>query len=130
MPVTFNVLDETTAGERRPAGTFACASRETTLREIIRARVQQEVDRYNRSDTSVFQGLIQPGETERLLNRERPSHRHLDWEKQFEIALRAFEGNGFLVLKDNCQLTDLDQSVQLEPQTQITFLKLVPLIGG
>jgi hypothetical protein len=130
MSVTFDILDETTSGERRGAGTFACESDATTLRELIRLRIQQEVDRFNHSDSRVFQGLIQPQETERILNGERPSHRFLDWEKQYASAIGAFRGNGFLVLVDDRQITELDETIRLQPQTKVTFLKLVPLIGG
>jgi hypothetical protein len=130
MPVNFSILDETTGGERRDAGTFACESADTTLREIIRVRVQLEVDRFNHSDSTVFRGLIQPEETERILNGARPSHRFVDWEKQYANAITAFQANGFLVLVDDRQVTELDDTVHLEPQTKVTFLKLVPLIGG
>jgi hypothetical protein len=129
MPVTFDILDETTAGECRGAGTLACEST-TTIREIIRLRVRQEVDRFNRSESEVFQGLVQPEETERVLNGVRPTHRFLDWEKQYAIAISAFESNGFLVLVDDQQITELDEAVHLQPQTKVSFLKLVPLIGG
>ena len=37
-----------------------------TLREIIRNRVQQEVARFNEADYEVFQGLVQPEESERV----------------------------------------------------------------
>ena len=73
--------------------------------------------------------LIQPEESERILNgvRERPLP---DWEKQFAKAITAFRGNGFLVLIDGRQITDLDETIRLTAQSQITFLKLVPLVGG
>ena len=129
MPVLFDILDETTAGDRRGAGTFACEASDTTLREIIRVRVKQEVDRFNRSDSKVFEGLIQPEETERILNGT-PRPRHVDWEKQYAGAIAAFQANGFLVLVDDRQITELDETVHLEPRTKVTFLKLVPLIGG
>lgn len=130
MPVTFDILDENTAGHRRAAGRFVSESTATTLREVIRVRIQQEVERFNQSEADVFQGLLQPEETERILNGVRSTHRLLDWEKQFSNAIRAFEGNGFLVLVDGRQITELDERISLEPQSQVTFLKLVPLIGG
>src|SRR5580700_6914000 len=101
MPATFEIFDETTGGGRRGAGTFACESAATTVREIIRFRVQQEVERFNQSDAEVFQGILQPGETERILNGERPSYRFLDWETQYDKTVRAFQSNGFLVLIDD-----------------------------
>jgi hypothetical protein len=130
MPFTFSILDETTAGERFDAGAFVCESATTTLRDLIRIRVQQEVDRYNHSDAKTFRGLIQPEATERILNGERPLERLLDWEKQYAHATAAFQTNGFLVMVDDRQIMELDEPVILEPQSKVTFLKLVPLIGG
>ena len=129
MPVNFSILDETTSGERSDAGMFVCDSASTTLRDLIRIRVQQEVERFNSSDARKFRGLIQPEETERILNGE-PPHRLLDWEKQYSNAIAAFQTNGYLVLVDDRQIMELDETVSLEPQTKVTFLKLVPLIGG
>jgi len=129
MPISLPILDETTAGERRSAGEFQFEAETLTLREIIRRRVQQEVERFNRSDIEVFRGLVQPEETERILNgvRERPV---LDWQKQYARALAAFQGNGFLVFVDDRQITDPDETVHLTAHTKVAFLKLVPLIGG
>jgi len=129
MALTLSIVDETTAGDRRSAGNFSFDAESLTLRELIGRRVQQEVERFNRSDVEVFRGLIEPDETERILNgvRERPV---LDWQKQFGRALAAFQGNGFLVLVDDRQITDLDQNLELTAQTKVAFLKLVPLAGG
>jgi hypothetical protein len=129
MALTLSILDETTAGERRSAGEFQFETSTVTLREFIRRRVQQEVDRFNQSDSELFRGLIQPEDTERVLNgvRERPT---LDWQRQYAKAVTAFNGNGFLVFVDQRQITDLDETISLTPQTNVTFLKLVPLIGG
>ena len=129
MALTLSIVDETTSGKRRCAGDFHFDTETLTLRELISRRVQQEVERFNRSDVEVFRGLIEPAEIERILNgvRERPV---LDWEKQVAKAITAFQGNGFLVLVDDRQITDLDQTVQLTAQTKIAFLKLVPLVGG
>lgn len=129
MPLTLSILDETTAGERRNAGEFQFETSIVTLREFIQRRVQQEVERFNQSDLELFRGLIQPEETERVLNgvRERPL---LDWRRQYDKAITAFNGNGFLVFVDQRQITDLDETIRLTPQTNVTFLKLVPLIGG
>ena len=129
MPLTLPLRDETTAGESRSAGTFQFDTANLTLREIIRLRVQQEAARFNAAEYETFQGLVQPEETERVLNgvRTRPM---LDWQKQFAKAIAAFEGNGFLVLLDDRQIVDLDEMLHLTAQSKITFLRLVPLIGG
>jgi hypothetical protein len=129
MALTVTILDETTSGKQSSAGEFHFDAEKLTLRELIRRRVQQEVERFNRSEVEVFRGLVQPDETERILNgvRERPV---LDWEKQFAKAIAAFQGNGFLILVDDRQIVDLDESIQIHAQTKVAFLRLVPLIGG
>ena|ERR1700730_16226766 len=129
MLLSLSLHDETTAGESRGAGTFQFDTTNLTLREIIRLRVQQEVARFNAAEYEVFQGLIQPEESERILNgvRTRPV---LDPQKQFAKAIAAFKGNGFLVLLDDRQIMDLDETLHLTAQSKITFLRLVPLIGG
>jgi hypothetical protein len=129
MSVTLDVFDETTSGQRHSAGAFQFDIATLTLRELIGVRVQQEVARFNDMEREEFQGLIQPEEPERILNglRERPRP---DWKKQFTKAIKAFNGNGFLVLIDGCQITDLDETLHLTAETEITFLKLVPLVGG
>ena len=129
MPLTLSILYETTAGERCSAGAFQFDAATLTLRELIRVFVQQEVKRFNESGSEAFRGLVQPEESERILNgvRERPV---LDWEKQFTKVITAFKSNGFVVLLDERQITDLDETLHLTPQSQLTFLKLVPLMGG
>ena len=129
MPLSVPVLDETTSGTRRAAGALWFESSTATLREIIRQRVLQEVERLNRSDVAAFHGLVEPAETERILNGVR-ERRYLDWQQQFDRALAAFERNGFLVLVDDRQITGLDEKIPLTAQSSVTFLRLVPLIGG
>ncbi|HEY1340776.1 MAG TPA: hypothetical protein VGF59_24860 [Bryobacteraceae bacterium] len=129
MALTLSIFDETTSGTRSRAGAFCFETESLTLRELIRRRVEQEVERFNESDVPVFRGLVQPGETERILNgvRERPV---LDWQKQYAKAITAFEGNGFLVFVDGRQITKLDERLELTAETNVAFLKLVPLVGG
>jgi len=56
--------------------------------------------------------------------------RRIDPETQTELALKAFAGNGFLVLVGDRQVTELDEEIDLVLGTEVTFLKLVPLVGG
>jgi|SRR5579862_4171119 len=55
---------------------------------------------------------------------------HPDAEAQFVKAITAFRKNGFLVLVDDRQITDLDEILHLTPDTRVAFLRLVPLAGG
>ncbi|MDG4861512.1 hypothetical protein P8605_25580 [Streptomyces sp. T-3] len=127
--VTF--VDETTSGERRDAWALEIAEERLTLREVIRRRVFQEVAEYNARTTGVFRGLVQPTDTERTLNGyEQRTRRRIDPERQYEHAVKAFGGNGFLVLIGDRQVEELDVELDLRLGTEVTFLKLVPLVGG
>lgn len=44
--------------------------------------------------------------------------------------MKAFSRNGFVVLVGDRQVEDLDAGVGLPAGTEVTFLKLVPLVGG
>ena len=56
--------------------------------------------------------------------------RDIDPQAQYEKAIQAFEGNGFVVLVDDRQIDDLDETIELRPDTAVTFVRLVPLVGG
>lgn len=87
--------------------------------------------RYNETRPTRFQGLVQPTETEWDLNGFRLRQpRKLDWHEQSRAALEAFERNGFLLLVDDRQVETLEEEIRVRPETQVTFLKLIPLVGG
>ena len=46
------------------------------------------------------------------------------------LALHGFARNAFLVIVDDRQVTDLEAEIRLAPGTDITFIRLVPLVGG
>ncbi|MFE2580757.1 hypothetical protein [Streptomyces sp. NPDC059378] len=127
--VTF--VDETTSGDRGAGWGIEIAEERLALRELIRRRVFQEVAEYNARKPGVFQGLVQPEDTERVLNGYAlRTPRRIDPEAQTALALKAFAGNGFLVLVGDRQVTDLDEEIDLLLGTEVTFLKLVALVGG
>ena len=51
-------------------------------------------------------------------------------EAQFDKAVEAFRHNGFLLLVDDRQLVGLDEKVHLRGGSEVTFLRLIPLVGG
>ncbi|MFG1669729.1 hypothetical protein [Streptomyces sp. Y7] len=127
--VTF--VDETTSGSRGDGWGLEIAEERLTVRELIRRRVFQEVAEYNARTPEVFQGLVQPRDAERVLNGyAMRTARRIDPEAQTELALKGFAGNGFLVLVGGRQITDPDEEIELPLGTEITFLKLVALVGG
>lgn len=133
MSATLTVRDETTfafGGEEREFTLDFPAAR-VTVRALIRARVYGEVGEYNARRPGLFRGLVQPTDAERVLNGFKVREgRRIDPEGQFEKALEAFGRNGFLLLVDDLQVDDLEETIEVGPGTTVTFLKLVPLVGG
>ncbi|MGW2377274.1 MULTISPECIES: hypothetical protein [Kitasatospora] len=129
---TVIFVDETTSGVRRDAWRLAVAEERLTLRELLRRRVHQEVAEHNARGPEVFHGLVQPTRAERTLNgyRRPVEDGPVDPERQFLSAVEAFGRNGFLVLVGDRQVEDLDAELDLRTDTEVCFLKLVPLVGG
>jgi hypothetical protein len=127
------IRDETTAslGKAEHIFTVHVSGEKISIRELIRQRVMQEVEEFNKRQPVVFRMLIQPNETERTLNGFKfHKPRLIDPTAQYEKAIEAFVGNGFIVLVDDQQVESLDDEIALHPETSVTFLKLVPLVGG
>ena len=130
MP-TLLVRDETMAGAETGRTTLEFPTERITIREIIRERVYQEVQDYNRRNDGVFRGLIEPAGAERVLNGVKVARgRAIDWKQQFEKACEAFEHARILVLVGDRQTASLDEIVELARGVEVTFLRLVPLVGG
>ena len=136
MPVAVTIRDETASGKVYHELPLEFPSERITIRELIRERVYQEVQDFNRRrDEIVFRGLVQPSDAERIINGNRTEyrlkrHREIEWKSQFEKALDAFGRNGFLVLIDNKQAESLDQEVVIGHGTQVSFVRLTLLVGG
>ena len=127
------IRDETTASLGKTEHTFTVhvSGEMISVRELIRLRVTQEVEEFNSRQPAVFRMLVQPNDTERTLNGFKfHKPRFVDAEVQYQKAIEAFEGNGFIVLVDDFQVQNLDDEIALHPETSVTFLKLVPLVGG
>jgi hypothetical protein len=101
------------------------------VRELIRSRVYQEVQDYNRKGQEHFRGLVQPTGAEQTLNGfKMKTRREIDWKKQFEQACEGFKRNGFFILVDEKQVEELDEEIELRAGTTVSFVKLTPLVGG
>lgn len=131
MTGTLTIRDETLGGESARAWDLEVTTERLTVRELIRSRVYQEVQDYNRQRGQVFQGLVQPEEAEKTLNGWKlKKPRLLDWKQQFDRAVEAFESNRILILVNDRQAESLDEELVIEPQMTVTFLRLTPLVGG
>ncbi|GAA2393304.1 hypothetical protein [Nonomuraea africana] len=102
-----------------------------SARELVRLRVREEVARYNVAPSHHFRGLVKPSDAEAELNGYRMrTARRLDWEKQADAAEAAFARNGYLLLIGDRQIEDLDETIDLTVDPVVSFVKLVPLVGG
>ncbi len=128
---TLTIHDKTTLDLEGDVFTLNLSSERITVQELIQSRVYQEVEDYNARQPEYFRGLVQPTEAEKTLNGYKLAKKQrIDAEKQCYIALDAFQKNGFLILVNDHQVTDLDQMIEIQPDTTVTFLKLIPLAGG
>jgi hypothetical protein len=103
-----------------------------SVRELIRTRVREEVARAN-ADRSEARRLllVAPVEAEETLNGDRVREgRPIDWERQADVAVEAFERQAFFVFVDGEQANVLDDEVALGVDTEVRFLRLTPLAGG
>jgi hypothetical protein len=134
MSTTLKIRDETTfnlGGDEDRGFTLDVPQERITVRQLIRARVYREVRDYNLDQPEYFHGLVQPSDAERSLNGfKMRMRRSIDPERQFELAKKAFYSNGFILLVDDRQVDELEEEIEIRPDTTVTFLKLVPLVGG
>ncbi len=107
------------------------------LRHLIERVVAEEVEAFQQRqqerrlarilsraeiEQSARQGKIDPGERE--LNQP------VDLEQAVGTALQAFEDGLYFVFIDGVQQTGLDSEIYLQPDSQVTFIRLVALAGG
>ncbi|MEU4326782.1 hypothetical protein [Nonomuraea dietziae] len=127
--VTFR--DETATGRALAEFSLPDLPERISARELVRLRVREEVARYNAAPSPRFHGLVKPSDAEAELNGYRMrTARKLDWEKQADAAEAAFARNGFLLLVGDRQIEDLDTQIDLTVDQVVSFVKLVPLVGG
>jgi len=123
------IIDQSIPGDIE--NTFEIELKEVTNpEEIIRKRVTKEVSQYNNKASKILKGLVQPTHFEKTLNKGKTKFKSVDLEKQVYVALNAFQKNGFFILVNDQQVTTLDQQIKLTQTSQITFIKLTPLVGG
>lgn len=109
MPI-ITILDETVGAPSTPGWALEIFEETVRLDELIRRCVFQEV-----AESGARTG--------------RDGVR-VDPEERVRMTLEAFGRNAFVVLVDDRQVTELDEEVHLRMGSRVTFLKLVPLVGG
>ena len=131
MSIALTIKDENSTGDFISEFIVHFPAEDISARELIETRVETEVSNYNSSKVKRFFGLIEPSDQEKTLNGfSRKFKKTIDIEKQKNVAIQAFQTNGFFMLVDDKQLTNLDERIIITPSTKVVFIKLIPLIGG
>jgi hypothetical protein len=132
MTVMLNTLDQVPGIGAIEGPRLTFDARAVSAREIVRARVAAEVERYNNADDPPpLVGWVTPAEPERALNGPRRERRRpLDAEHQIEVALEALRKRRVVLLFNGIQVEDIDAPLMLTPVSEALFLRLVPLAGG
>ena len=145
MNTVLEIYDERRPGaERELRHRLELPVERMTARDLIRCRIEADVAINNaveraRLDEKIAawdQWLVRPGSVERALNGPRGiycpvrGHKTIASEPLVAVALEAFARNGFFMIFDGRQITDLDEVLTIEHDSALTFLRLVPLVGG
>jgi hypothetical protein len=102
-----------------------------SVRELIRTRVREEVARANSDRSKPRKLLVEPLDAEETVSGyQLRKGRLIDWERQAEVAIEAFERQSFFVFVDGAQVEALDEEVALGVDSEVRFLRLTPLVGG
>src|SRR5437868_3370251 len=110
-------------GARKPVRNFVMEWNDgvpCTVRELIAERVRYEHDRIHTQPAG-----LSPNEIVNLPNLF--LFENLTADAAVARALSAFEKNGFMLFADGKQLSDLDDTITILPQTDVTFIRLIPL---
>jgi hypothetical protein len=124
--LTISIKDESLQGTQL-SWQLAMLEEQTTLREIIRRRLYQDVREYQAQKRSQSLCLLSPTSLCQTSAEPLPQ---LDWQKYYKQAINAFKKRSYIVIIDDQQITQLDTPITLNEQSTVTFLKLIPLIGG
>lgn len=143
--MAFILFDEH-LGQCYPAGEVQLPNAKATVRDIIRARVELELERdEDRRKTELETkraALVRPGEVETALNGDRgayglgslflsyPKSKRANVDAFVRQAEAAFESGRYFLLLNDRQAESLDEEIDLGRTSEATFLLITPLQGG
>ena len=131
MKTTLTIQDESLTGQILNQIALEIENELITVADLIKARVTKEVEEHNKSLGEYYKGFIQPTEAEQTLNGYKLKNKKaIDAEKQVYIALDAFQNNSFFILLDDRQAESLEEEIIVNELSNISFVKLTPLVGG
>ncbi|HEU0097433.1 MAG TPA: hypothetical protein VFQ67_01535 [Allosphingosinicella sp.] len=132
--MAFILFDEH-LGQVHPAGEIRFPRTRASVRELIRARVELEVERQAGR-------IVAPGPAESALNGDRGAYGFgsvflraagrdgSDIEALVDEAERGFAAGRYFILLDDRQADSLEDEIDLDRTGEATFLLITPLQGG
>lgn len=127
----IRIKDESISGNTNNSFSIEVDSDTISVGEIIKNRIFEEVKKYNQRMPEFFNSLVQPTNTEKELNGFKfKVKRQIDPEKQYYLALDAFQKNGFFMIINGEQVDELEEQVAVIDNMEVSFIKLTPLVGG
>lgn len=130
----ITIRDESMTGTIRNQFVIKVQNENIKVKDLIKLRVYHEVGLYNRSKSDFFQGLVQPLDSDsiegKLNHHKMQKPKLIDAEKQYYLALNAFQKNGFFMLIDNEQYSDLEEEIKIHENLSVSFVRLIALVGG
>ncbi|MBS1952636.1 MAG: hypothetical protein JST89_00475 [Cyanobacteria bacterium SZAS-4] len=131
MPTTSVLVEDKIAG-KPPSEKYRLhlPGERIKVKDLIRLYVVDQVERHNQRPTECS-SRHQGGE-ELILNPSKPtkSTQPRNCDTEYERALSAFSANGFFLFVDGSQVSELEEEVTIKSNTEVSFLRLTPLVGG
>lgn len=123
----IQIRDEALGSEVKSGFKLPVPSWTMTARELIKMRVEESV-RLAALEPAVdaFDFTNDPLGARKPKSSAAPSNPA----PYIAAALEAFDKNGFVMLVDDRQVQTLEEKVELKPASEVTFVRLVPLVGG
>lgn len=123
--------DEDARGTRLYTQRVAVEGDALSLKDLIKSRVQSEVQRINIQRPICFFSLVKPEEAELTMKGYRmKQHRELNVDGQIQAALDAFRKKSYLVNANGRDCLSLDDVINLSDNTEIVFIKFMEICGG
>lgn len=128
-------------GRVEPVGPVTFEKATITVRDLIRARVELELERVSDQSRFALGGLVVPDAVETALNGERGSYgfggilarraaEPSALNRLVTEAEKGFTSGRYYLLLGDRQAEALDEVIELDRTGEATFLLLTPLQGG
>lgn len=123
--------DEDARGNRINTFRMPGGGQKISVRDLIKNRVESEVERFNTQRPVCFYTLVQPEAAEITSRGYRlKEHRTLDSAIQLKTALEGFDKKCFLINANGRDYQALDDEIDIGDNTEIVFVKFMEVVGG